>query len=106
MEIWREPRPLSANQPDHMVYLGTNWPLVMKEVEVEATTLSGIWRPEWSGSGLNYATDARSVRAIVTALLNYQSKLIACSMKLWNAIRPLIGPYTRARSPRIVKPKL
>jgi hypothetical protein len=92
MEIWHEPRPLSTNQPDHMAYPGTSWPLGMKEVAVEATTLSGIWRPEWIDSGLNYATGVGSMHTIVAALLNYQLKLIAWSMKLRNAIRPLIGP--------------
>jgi hypothetical protein len=38
MEIWREPRPLSANQPDHMVYPGISWPLDLKEAAVEAMT--------------------------------------------------------------------
>jgi hypothetical protein len=37
MEIWREPRPLSANQPDLMVHPGISWPLDMKEAAVEAT---------------------------------------------------------------------
>jgi hypothetical protein len=34
----------------------------------------GIWRPEWIALGLNYVTGGGSVRAIVAALLNYQSK--------------------------------
>jgi hypothetical protein len=86
MEIWHEPRPLSANQPDHKVYPGTSWPLDMKEAAVEVTTPSGIWRPEWSDSGLSYAMGVGSVRAIADALLNYQQKLLACSRKLWNMI--------------------
>ena len=62
----------NANQSDHMVYSSTNWFLGVKEVAVEAMTLSRIWRLEWSDSGLNYAMDAGSVRAIVATLLNYQ----------------------------------
>jgi hypothetical protein len=38
MEIWREPRPPNANQPDLMVYPDISWPLDMKEAAVEATT--------------------------------------------------------------------
>jgi hypothetical protein len=57
-----------------MVYPGTSWPLGMKEAAVEATTLSGIWRPEWSDSGLSYAMGVGSVRAIAATLLNYQHK--------------------------------
>jgi hypothetical protein len=53
MEIWHEPRPLNANQSDHMVYPGTSWPLGMKEAAVEATTLSGSWTPEWIATNLN-----------------------------------------------------
>jgi hypothetical protein len=68
-----------------------SWPLGMKEAVVEATTPSGIWRPEWIDSYLNYATGVGSVRAIVAALLNYQPKLIACSMKSRNTIQPLTG---------------
>jgi hypothetical protein len=85
------PRPLSTNQPDHMVYPDISWPLDMKEAEVEVTTPSEIWRPEWSDLGLSYATGVGSVRAIAAALLNYQQKLIACSRKLRNVIRPLTG---------------
>jgi hypothetical protein len=81
-----------ANQLDLMVCLDISWPPGMKEAAVEVTTPSGIWRPEWIVSGLNYATGVRSLRAIVAALLNYQPKLIACSMKFQNAIRPLTRP--------------
>jgi hypothetical protein len=38
MEVWRKPRPPSANQSDLMVYPGISWPLDMKEAVVEATT--------------------------------------------------------------------
>ena len=76
------PRPLSTNKPDHMVYPDISWPLDMKEAEVEETTPSEIWRPEWSDLGLNCATDAGSVRAIAVALLNYQQKLLADSRRI------------------------
>jgi hypothetical protein len=86
MEIWRALKLPSANQLDLMVCLDISWPLGMKEVAVEAMTLSRIWKPEWIDSGLNYTTGVGSVHAIVVALLNYQPKLIACSMKLRNTI--------------------
>jgi hypothetical protein len=92
MEIWRAQKLPSANQLDLMVCLDISWPLGMKEVVVEATTLSGSWRPEWTNSDRNYITGVGSMRAIVAALLNYQPKLIARSMKLWNTIWPLTGP--------------
>jgi hypothetical protein len=59
---------------------------------VEATTLSGSWRPEWIASDLNYATGVERVRAIVAALLNYQLKLIAYSTKFQNVVQPLTRP--------------
>ena len=92
MEIWRAQKLPSANQLDLRVCLDIGWPLGMKQKVVEVTTPSGIWRPEWITSGLNYAMGVGSMRAIVAALLNYQPKLIACSMKFQNAIRPLTRP--------------
>jgi hypothetical protein len=80
-EIWHALKLPRANQLDLRVCLDISWPLGMKEAALEATTLSGSWRPEWITSDLNYATGAGSARAIVTALLNYQPKLIACSTK-------------------------
>jgi hypothetical protein len=91
MEIWRALKLPSANQLDLMVCLDISLSLGMKEATVEATTPSGIWRPEWIDSDLNYAMGVGSVHTIVAALLNYQPKLIACSMKLRNAIQPLTG---------------
>jgi hypothetical protein len=92
MELWRALKLPSTNRLDLMVCLDISWPLGMKEATLEVTTPSGIWRPEWIDSGLNYATGVGSVRAIVAALLNYRPKLITYSMKLRNAIRPLTRP--------------
>jgi hypothetical protein len=86
MEIWRSLKLPNANQLDLMVCFDISLSLGMKETTVEATTPSGIWMPEWIDSDLNYAMGVGSVRAIVVALLNYQPKLIACSMKLRNTI--------------------
>ena len=91
-EIWYALKLPSTNQLGLRVCLDISWPLGMKAAVVEAMTLLGSWRPEWIASDLNYATGVGSVRAIVAALLNYQPKLIACSMKSRNAIQPLIGP--------------
>jgi hypothetical protein len=104
-EIWHALKLPSANQLDLRVCLDISWPPGMKK-PVEATTLLGSWRPEWIATDRNYATSVGSVRAIVAALLNYQPKLIACSMKFRNVIRPLIGPSTRALLLGTVKPKL
>jgi hypothetical protein len=92
MEIWRAQKLPRANQLDLRVCLDISWPPGMKEATVEVTTPSGIWRPEWIASGLNYAMGVGIVRAIVATLLNYQPKLIACSTKFRNTIRPLTGP--------------
>jgi hypothetical protein len=92
MEIWCAQKLSSANQLDLRVCLDISWPPGMKEATVEVTTPSGIWRPEWIASGLNYVTGVGSVHAIVAALPNYQPKLIVCSMKFWNVIWPLTGP--------------
>jgi hypothetical protein len=71
MEVWRALKLPSANQLDLMVCLDIIWPPGMKEAVVEVTTPSRIWRLEWIDSGLNYAMGVWSVRAIVTALVNY-----------------------------------
>jgi hypothetical protein len=106
MEIWRAQKLPSANQLGLRVCLDISWPPGMKEAVVEATTLSGSWRQKWIASDPNYATGVGSVRAIVTALLNYQPKLIACSTKFRNAVQPLTRLSTRALSLGTVKPKL
>jgi hypothetical protein len=92
MEIWRAQKLPNAKQLDFRVRLDISWPPCMKEAAVEAMTASGIWRPQWIALGLNYGMGVGSVRAIVTALLNYHPKLIVCSTKFQNAIRPLTGP--------------
>jgi hypothetical protein len=106
METWHAQKLPSANQLDLRVCLDINWPPSMKEAAVEATTLSRSWRPEWIALGLNYTMGVGSVHAIVAESLNYQPKLIACSTKFRNVIRPLTGPSTRALSLGTVKPKL
>ena len=106
MEIWRAQKLPSANQLGLRVCLDISWHPGMKEAAVKATTLSGSWRPEWIALDPNYTTGVGSLHAIVTALLNYQPKLIACSTKFRIVIRPLIGPSTRALLLGTVKPKL
>jgi hypothetical protein len=106
MEIWRALRLPSANRLDLRVCLNISWPLGMKATVVEATTLLGSWRPEWIASDRNYVTGVGSVRTIVTALLDYQPKLIVCSTKFRNVIRPLTEPSTHALLLGTVKPKL
>jgi hypothetical protein len=106
MEIWRAQKLPSANQLGLRVCLDISWPPGMKEASVEATTLSGSWRPKWIASDPNYARGVGSMRTIVAALLNYQPKLIACSTKFRNVIQSLTGPSTHALSLGTVKPKL
>jgi hypothetical protein len=71
MEIWRALKLPSTNQLDLKVCHNISWPLVMKEVVEEATTLLGSWRPEWIASDRNYITGVGSMRVIFAVLPNY-----------------------------------